>query len=326
MHGVVDVRRSQDAVEALDTQGLWAVTVEFEGAITAVRFARAEARGRRDPSPIRPWEPVTGWTSSVGREDYVAAVGRVRELIAAGEVYQVNVCRILQAPLSNEADLDALAAVVAGGNPAPFAGRVRCASAGLDVVCASPELFLARRQDRIRTGPIKGTAPTAATMLAKDHTENVMIVDLVRNDLSRICRPGSVEVEALCAVEDHPGLTHLVSTVAGDLRPGTTWRGILAATTPPGSVSGAPKSAALRTITTLEPTARGPYCGAIGWVDADRGEAEFAVGIRTFWATGSGEDRRLNFGTGAGITWDSAPVTEWEETELKARRLIGLAS
>src|SRR5690606_7987738 len=130
---------------------------------------------------------------------------------------------------------------------------------------ASPELFLARDGQHVRSMPIKGTARTAAGLTAKDTAENVMIVDLVRNDLGRVCEPGSVEVPALCRVEEHPGLVHLVSTVCGTLRPGTSWAGLLAAASPPGSVSGAPKSTALAAIGALEPVPRGPYCGAVGW-------------------------------------------------------------
>lgn len=126
--------------------------------------------------------------------------------------------------------------------------------------------------------------------------------------------------------EDHPGLTHLVSTVTGDLRPAVQWPEVLAATFPPGSVSGAPKSSALAAIADLEPEPRGPYCGAIGWIDVDRGTAELAVGIRTFWSVRVGPRRVLRFGTGAGITWGSDPHQEWAETELKAARLTALAS
>ena len=124
-----------------------------------------------------------------------------------------------------------------------------------------------------------------------------------------------------------PGLVHLVSDVSGQLRHGVGWAEILTALSPPGSVSGAPKVTALEAIRDLEPVERGPYCGAIGWIDADRDEARLAVGIRTFWAATDGHGERvLRFGTGAGITWESDPGGEWAETELKARRLIALAS
>jgi para-aminobenzoate synthetase component 1 len=211
------------------------------------------------------------------------------------------------------------------------------------VVSASPELFLRREGEAIASSPIKGTGRTEADLLPKDTAENVMIVDLVRNDLARVARTGSVTVTELCAVEKHPGLVHLVSTVAARLRPGVTWRQLLAAAFPPGSVSGAPKLSALRIIAELETAPRGPYCGAVGWVDNRGGReecsAQLAVGIRTFWIEsgesgkpgergGSGENgpATLKFGTGAGITWGSDPLGEWRETELKAARLIALAS
>jgi para-aminobenzoate synthetase component 1 len=219
-----------------------------------------------------------------------------------------------------------LTALLARGNPAPYAGTVRLPAHGVEVATASPELFLRRAGRVMESGPIKGTGRTAADLLEKDRAENVMIVDLVRNDLGRVCATGSVTVPALCAVEQHPGLVHLVSTVRGELAEGTGWPELLVGTFPPGSVTGAPKSSALRIIDTLETAPRGPYCGGIGWVDADRGTGELAVGIRTFWidrtATGGPV---LRFGTGAGITWGSDPEREWDETELKASRLLAVA-
>jgi para-aminobenzoate synthetase component I len=193
---------------------------------------------------------------------------------------------------------------------------------GVDVASASPERFLARQGPRVWSSPIKGTAPHAEALLAKDRAENVMIVDLVRNDLGRVCEFGSVRVPSLLAVEEHPGLVHLVSTVEGTLTPGAGWPELIEATFPPGSVTGAPKLAALDAIARLEPVPRGIYCGAVGWVDADRGEGVLNVAIRTFWA----EEGQLHFGTGGGITWDSTPSGEWAETELKARNLLHVAS
>ncbi|MDQ2826900.1 MAG: chorismate-binding protein, partial [Actinomycetota bacterium] len=127
---------------------------------------------------------------------------------------------------------------------------------------------------------------------------------------------------SLCREERHPGLDHLVSTVRGRLRRDIGWAELLAATFPPGSVTGAPKLAALEMIERIEPVARGPYCGAVGWVDTVRRTGELNVAIRTFWAA----EGHLHLGTGAGITWDSTPDGEWEETELKARRLLRVAS
>ncbi|GAA1896598.1 chorismate-binding protein [Lapillicoccus jejuensis] len=323
--GVVEVAYGDAAVRALDGSGFWAVVATFEGQVTAVRFADVRPAPPGADAPA--WGPLTGtWRTSLDEASYVAAVHEIRRRIAAGTLYQANLCRVLTHPLAADADLDGLAARLRAGNPAPYAGRVRVGSAGLDVVCASPELFLRREGDRVVSGPIKGTAPTTAQLRGKDVAENVMIVDLVRHDLSAVCRPGSVDVERLCVVEPHPGLVHLVSQVAGRLRPGTRWADLLGALLPPGSVSGAPKVTALQAVRDLEPVPRGPYCGAVGWVDADRGEAELAVGIRTFWARGAGSGRELCFGTGAGITWGSDPRQEWEETRLKAARLVGLAA
>jgi para-aminobenzoate synthetase component 1 len=313
-----------DDPEALDQKGFWAVVATFEGGFTFARFD--DVRPAPLPDPDGDWPRLTGaWRTTMDRAAYVAACREVRERIARGTVYQVNVCRVLEHDLAPAADTVALAQVLAVGNPAPYSGVVRIPTRDLDVVTASPELFLRRRGDVVESSPIKGTAPTADQLLAKDTDENVMIVDLVRNDLSRVARPGTVEVPSLLAVEEHPGLVHLVSTVRARLEPGTGWADLFVAAFPPGSVSGAPKSTALQAIRDLEPGVRGPYCGAVGWVDADRRQAELAVGIRTFWAA-DGHPRVLRFGTGAGITWGSDPELEWEETELKAARLIALAS
>jgi para-aminobenzoate synthetase component 1 len=316
-------------LSCLDRSGFWAVVATFEGKVTCVRFAQVTSA----PSATRQtttgqWAPLGGeWTSTLDETAYLLGVRKVRERIAAGDVYQVCLCRIMSHPLAQDADLDGLGALVARGNPAPYACRVHIPEAGLDVLSASPEAFLIRRAGRIESHPIKGTAATLRSMLAKDYAENVMIADLVRNDLSAVCRPGTVSVDALCAPQEHPGLTHLVTTVSGRLRAGVGWADVMCSTFPPGSVSGAPKSSALRVIADLEQVPRGPYCGAIGWVDADTGEAELAVGIRTFWADRDADGARwLRFGTGGAITWGSDPAQEWAETELKAARLIGLAS
>ncbi|MGA8977626.1 MAG: chorismate-binding protein [Pedococcus sp.] len=321
----VEVRHDLTGLDELGS-GFWAVVAEFEGAVTAVRFARVE---RADAAPQTvDWTPLDGeWATSLDRAAYLAGVEEIRDRIAAGTVYQVNLCRVLSHELPEDADLDGLAQLLARGNPAPYASRIHVPDAGLDVVCASPEAFLLRDGDRLRSRPIKGTATHLETMLPKDYAENVMIVDLVRNDLSHVSRPGTVRVDHLCAPEEHPGLVHLVSTVSGELRPGTRWEDVLSATFPPGSVSGAPKHTALQAIADLEPVPRGPYCGAVGWVDVDAGTAGLAVGIRTFWAERGPDGRRwLRFGTGAGITWGSDPEGEWEETRVKAARLVGLAS
>ncbi|CAO0833889.1 chorismate-binding protein [Streptomyces microflavus] len=314
---------------ALDSSGFWAVCADFEGRTVCARFS--SVRREEVPAPVPgAWRgPAAGqWATSLDREAYTAGVRRIRAYIAAGEVYQANLCRVLSAPLPDpgRADVDALTALLARGNPAPYAGTIRLPEHGVEVATASPELFLRRDGRTVESGPIKGTGRTEDDLLEKDHAENVMIVDLVRNDLGRVCATGSVTVPDLCVVEKHPGLVHLVSTVRGELAEGAGWPELLAAAFPPGSVTGAPKSSALRIIEELERSPRGPYCGAIGWVDADRGTASLAVGIRTFWIDRTGSAPLLRFGTGAGITWGSDPEREWDETELKASRLLAVAS
>lgn len=308
------------------TSGFWVVVMTFEGRLTAVRMDEV-TRGGAPARADAPWPTLEGeWRTSLDRAAYVSGVEEVRERIAAGTVYQVNLCRVLEHDLPQDASIAGLGARIAAGNPAPYAATIDLPDAGLEVACASPEAYLVRRGDRITSRPIKGTARTVDGLLPKDYAENVMIVDLVRHDLGHVSRPGTVEVDHLCRVEEHPGLVHLVSDVSGRLRAGTGWPEVLAASFPPGSVSGAPKHTALLAIADLEPVPRGPYCGAVGWVDADRDEAELAVGIRTFWTARDAAGRRvLRFGTGAGITWASDAVGEWEETELKAARLVGIA-
>ncbi|MGY0487702.1 chorismate-binding protein [Streptomyces sp. WG-D5] len=322
-----DLRDVTSDPAALDSQGFWAVCADFEGRLVCARFADV----RKEPVPApRPgaWHgrAPAHWTSSLDHAAYTEGVRRIRAYIATGEVYQANLCRVLSAPIAPDADVDALTALLARGNPAPYAGTVRIPGHEVEIATASPELFLRRNGRVVESGPIKGTGRTEADLLDKDHAENVMIVDLVRNDLGVVCATGSVSVPELCVVEKHPGLVHLVSTVRGELPETAGWPELLAAAFPPGSVTGAPKSSALRIIDELETAPRGPYCGGIGWVDADRGRGELAVGIRTFWIDRGEDGDVLRFGTGAGITWGSDPEREWRETELKAARLLGVAS
>jgi len=300
-----------DDLSVLDGEGWWAVVVTYEGKATCARFERV----RPAPHPDGPWEGPGEWTSSLDRAAYERGVAEIRAAIADGIVYQANLCRVLSAPVRHP--ITGLGRRLAEGNPAPHA--MTLVLPGLQVACASPELYLSRDGETVASRPIKGTGRTEADLLPKDEAENVMIVDLVRNDLGRVARTGTVEVPELCVVEQHPGLVHLVSTVRA--RTSAGWPELLAATFPPGSVTGAPKSSAMELIGRLEPVPRGPYCGAVGWVDADRGRASLAVGIRTFWI----EDGLLRFGTGAGITWGSEPEREWRETELKAKRLLEVA-
>lgn len=313
---------------ALDSQGFWAVVLPFEGEATCARFASVRAAR---PWPGLPWSgptPAT-WSSSLDQAGFVSGVESIRNEIANGDVYQVNLTRRLRAHMptvtgneDSSQDIAALGAALALGNPAPFSAVVRLPAHGVQVASASPERFLSRNGRKVWSSPIKGTSATADGFLAKDRAENIMIVDLVRNDLGRVCEWGSVTVPNLLEVEEHPGLFHLVSTVEGTLREGLGWSEAIEATFPPGSVTGAPKLAALESIARLEPGGRGIYCGAVGWVDADRVIGDLNVAIRTFWI----EDGYLYFGTGGAITYDSDPVGEWQETQLKARHLLQVAA
>lgn len=306
---------------ALDSEGFWVVVIPFAGEPICARFSAVHEKS----GLVSGYWPGTGthdWTTSIDRSAFEAAVTSIRDEISAGEVYQANLTRRLTTRLPPNPDIMALAAALRASNPAPFSAAVRLPNHGIEIASASPERFLSRNGNQILSSPIKGTASSRKYLTAKDVAENVMIVDLVRNDLGKVCEYGSVYVPGLLEIEEHPGLVHLVSTVSGTLRQGVGWAELIAATFPPGSVTGAPKLAALDLIARLEPVSRGPYCGAIGWVDADRAVGDLNVAIRTFWF----DESHLHFATGGGITWDSTPQGEWDETVLKAKRLIAIAS
>lgn len=298
--------------ECLNDGGFWAVSTTFENHFTAAKFATVVDA----PFPTSTWIPLQGtWSSSLDKDQYVGYVERIRSAVAEGWVYQVNACRRLSHADDGQS-LRGLFSQILKNNPAPWASYLEIP--GVMIASASPELFLSRNDTMVKTSPIKGTQPTNAQNFgAKDQAENVMIVDLMRNDFGRICKSGSVEVPRLLSSEEHPGLQHLVSDVQGELLDDISWGQIFTALSPPGSVSGAPKSSATQVISDNE-IARGPYCGALGWVEGT--QAVLSVAIRTFW-----KSAELNFGTGAGITWGSDATAEWEETQLKARRLISIA-
>jgi para-aminobenzoate synthetase component 1 len=303
-------------LDRLQDGGRWAVAVGFEGQTVLARFRD----WRRVQMPEDPWPALRGrWNTSMDEAAYTAGVRAVQEHIATGWVYQVNLCRILSVPCE-AAGLTGLYDRLKVME-ATFGGLLELPDHGVHIASASPERFLSRRGTMISSSPIKGTADHPDRFLPKDRAENIMIVDLVRNDLGRVARTGSVAVRQLLAVEPYPGLYHLVSTVTADLD-GVTWPPIFDATFPPGSVSGAPKHSALSVIRQIEPCERQWYCGAFGWVDADEQRADLAVAIRTFWLS----EGMLKFGTGAGITWGSDPAGEWRETQLKAQRLIEIAA
>jgi para-aminobenzoate synthetase component 1 len=324
-------------VSRLDDAGWWAVTHTFEGEFQAFRFDDLQPLNLEKLAELghnlqHDLIDVDSWSSSMSKSEYTDAVESIRQDIARGWVYQANLCRVLSTPMVADLNVVAFWNLLARHNPAPYlsALQVPAALSGLAqdvrIVSASPELFVSRKDQVLRSSPIKGTARVASELLEKDQTENIMIVDLVRNDLGQVCESGSVKVVELLRLEEHPGLVHLVSDVEGTLPATSGWQKIFGALTPPGSVSGAPKSSALEVIARLERGSRGIYCGGFGWVDADKQTAELAVGIRTFWQSRSASTKSLNFGTGAGITWASDPAGEWDETELKASRLLAIAA
>jgi para-aminobenzoate synthetase component I len=259
---------------------------------------------------------IGGWERSWDAAEYRVAIEEVRQAIARGDVYQVNVVQHLSAPF--EGDTYGLAARLAYLRPlhtAPFV------TAEWAVVSASPELFLARRGDRVWTMPIKGTRPRGASAelraSEKDAAEHMMIVDLERNDLSRVCEPGTVRWPELMATRELAGVEHMVSTVEGTLREGASLAEILRATFPGGSVTGAPKIAAVDLIAELEPVGRGASMGAIGRIHGN-GDFDLALTIRTFAIA----DGTIHLWVGGGIVWDSDPATEVEESWVKARPLL----
>jgi para-aminobenzoate synthetase component I len=275
----------------------------------------------RDTAGVRPQTGPTraavgSWECTWTTAAYAAAVESVRSAIARGDVYQVNLVQHLSATFAGDTQTLAISlAPLQPLAPRPLAGD------GWTIVSASPELFLSRRGRQVRTMPIKGTRPAgdAADLVAsaKDAAEHVMIVDLERNDLSRVCEPGSVRWPTLMSPEEMAGVEHLVSTVEGTLREDIGLAELLQATFPGGSVTGAPKIAAVDLIAALEPVGRGASMGALGWVRGN-GDLELALTIRTF-AVAEG---RIHFWVGGGVVWDSDPVEEVEESWTKAAPIL----
>jgi para-aminobenzoate synthetase component 1 len=277
--------------------------------------------------------------SDFTKDEYVQAVETSLAYIAAGDVYQVNLAQRFTSGLRPQSKVQSPKSKVAGQylcDPAvlfaalqrehamPFAAYIDAGDFAL--VSNSPECFLTRRQHQVATFPIKGTRrrgadPQTDAALAhalqadpKERAEHVMIVDLERNDLGRVCRTGSVRVEAFAEVYSFPSLHHLVSQVAGELRPGVTLADVLRATFPGGSITGAPKIRAMEIIDELEPVARGFYTGAIGFIGCG-GDAIFNLAIRTAVASRG----RFTYHAGGGIVADSVPTREYDETLLKAQ-------
>jgi para-aminobenzoate synthetase component 1 len=255
------------------------------------------------------------WHTTWSPEAYTEAIETVRDAIREGDVYQVNLVQHLQA----EFDGDPLALAAALAPLRPLEGTALQGDRWT-IVSASPELLLQKRGRIVRTSPIKGTRPAGVPIQsAKDAAEHVMIVDLERNDLSRVCVPGTVRWPELLAERQLAGVTHLVATVEGELRPDVTLTELLEAVLPGGSVTGCPKSSALELIAALEPVGRGASMGALGRIYAN-GDLDLALTIRTFAVV----DGEIHLWVGGGIVWDSRPEDEIEESWVKARPLLAL--
>jgi len=283
-------------------------------------------RANQTAAPSYPVPDVPGVRSNFTREGYLDAVARVIEYVYAGDIFQANLSQRLQAPLVG-APLD-LYRRLRQRNPAPFSAFLDFGD--LVVASSSPERFLqVQPGGRVETRPIKGTRPRglspehdaalarALVESEKDRAENVMIVDLLRNDLSRVCRAGTVRVPELFALEHYATVHHLVSTVVGELAPEHGAVDLLRAAFPGGSITGAPKVRAMQIIAELEPTQRAAYCGSIGYLSLT-GALDTSIVIRTCLVLG----RDVYFQVGGGIVADSDPEQEYRETLDKARALI----
>lgn len=270
---------------------------------------------------------LSGWTSNFSREGYERMVREVIERILSGDIFQANVAQRFEAPVPPGFDHFGFYRRLRKRNPAPFSAYL--AHPGFILASASPERFLKVEGDRVETRPIKGTRrrfadavldafqALALTESRKDRAENVMIVDLLRNDLSKVCVPGSVQVPQLCGLETFASVHHLVSSVVGRLKEGEGAVDVLAAAFPGGSVTGAPKVRAMEIITEMEGHARGPYCGAIGYIGFD-GTMDTNIVIRT--AAFRGGSCVLQ--AGGGIVTASDPASEYDETLDKARAIF----
>jgi para-aminobenzoate synthetase component 1 len=278
------------------------------------------------PALAYPLPLAQGLCSNFTRDDYLRAVARAVEYVHAGDCFQVNLAQRLLAPQGALHPLE-LYRRLRERNPAPFAGYFDAGE--LVLASASPERFVRVANGEVEARPIKGTRPRGATPgedreraeellnSAKDRAENVMIVDLLRNDLGRVCAYGSVRVAAVCRLESYRTVHHLVSEVRGSLRPGLGPIDLLRAAFPGGSVTGAPKVRAMEIIAELEPTARGPYCGSLGYIGFD-GSMDTSILIRTFTIAGGW----LQFPVGGGIVAESTPESEYAETLHKAEGLL----
>ena len=278
---------------------------------------------------LRAWQPPCAWHEDPATA-FVDGVVRILDYLVAGDVFQANLSRGWQARFDEALDPAALYARLRTANPAPFAGLF--AGDGWAVVSASPERLVSVRGDVVETRPIAGTRPRVAgdddgarirelVGHPKERAEHVMLVDLERNDLGRVCVPGSVEVDELMGVESYAHVHHIVSNVRGRLRGDATPGDVIRAVFPGGTITGCPKVRCMQVIAELEGIGRGAYTGAMGWLNRD-GDLDLNILIRSAEVEGDG----LRFRTGAGIVADSDPQRELEETRAKARGMLNALS
>ncbi len=273
-------------------------------------------------------ESVTGRNrleSNFGRDEYINAVQKVREYIEAGDCYQANISQKFSMPATMDSKTVYLR--LRNASPAPFGAYID--TGDRVILSSSPERFFSLAGKKIQTRPIKGTRPRGSTSeeddslkeelvtSEKERAENIMIVDLLRNDLAKVCKPGSVKVTGLCEIESFPTITHLISTVVGELRDESGLAELLRATFPCGSVTGAPKIRAMEIIDEIEPEPRGVYCGAIGYLGFG-GSVDLSVAIRVIVK----EKGRYSFHVGGGVTYPSDPAAEFNETLHKAEGIM----
>ena len=345
-----DLGRAFEAVPALKpglgawpalAMGWYRAVIRFDHGVreVVVRGERDAAQRLADrmadaPSEAIPPEPRGGahLTQVWSDARYLDAARQARALVAAGDIFQVNLSHPLRGHMRGADAPQRLALRLAASSPAPFSALMRLDDARA-IVTNSPERFVTVSRDGlVETRPIKGTRPRradpaedaaeAAALAAsdKDRAENLMIVDLMRNDLARVCTPGSVRARSLFEVEAFANVHHMVSAVEGRLMPGRDVFDLIAASFPPGSVTGAPKLRAMEIIAALEGESRGPYCGALGWIGAD-GAADFNVMIRTASMVRRESGWDVEVRSGGAITIGSDPDAELDETRAKAAAL-----
>jgi para-aminobenzoate synthetase len=297
------------------------------GVPDAVWMRASAVRPAAPPGRVRTSPPSTG-EHSTPPAWYADAFAEVQRQLRAGNTYEVNLTHRI--PLESTVDPDTAYARLRAVNPAPYAGHLR--HLGTHLVSSSPERFASVHGRHLVTSPIKGTTPRGAgdeedarqreRLLTdpKIRAENLMVTDLLRNDLSRVCVPGSVHVTGLMEAEAHPSVHQLVTTIEGSLVPGVSTLQAVRAMFPAGSMTGAPKLRTMQVIDAVETSPRGIYAGAFGWVSGD-GRADLGVVIRSLVRDPGG---RWSVGTGGGVTVRSALREERSETEWKVRRLTGV--